>query len=206
MSENQHMTAQTVTKKKGKKKGPPPIPIPQGIEGVVKCVTVEPTTSPIIRFMPPPTDLMSEIIPGLLFLGNLGNAQDRVALQKSGIRQVVTLMPPSYEDRISVPHGIRHHYESIEDHPDADIGKAYEHVSEVIDRSIKQGEPVLVHCERGISRSATIVIAYLFLKKRDGFPTIMNSQEYVYQRRSIINPNLGFQIWLQSLEKSSEGQ
>lgn len=48
---------------------------------------------------------------------------------------------------------------------------------------------VLVHCQAGISRSATICLAYLIMKKR---VKLEEAFEFVKQRRSIISPNFSF--------------
>ena len=48
---------------------------------------------------------------------------------------------------------------------------------------------VLVHCQAGISRSATICLAYLMMRKR---VRLDEAFEFVRQRRSIISPNFSF--------------
>ncbi|KAG7164171.1 Dual specificity protein phosphatase 10-like [Homarus americanus] len=51
------------------------------------------------------------------------------------------------------------------------------------------GARVLVHCQAGVSRSPTIVIAYLMKHTR---MTMVDSYKYVKSRRLIISPNLNF--------------
>ncbi|NWX92782.1 DUS4 phosphatase, partial [Nothoprocta pentlandii] len=48
---------------------------------------------------------------------------------------------------------------------------------------------VLVHCQAGISRSATICLAYLMMKQR---VRLDEAFEFVKQRRSVISPNFSF--------------
>ena len=48
---------------------------------------------------------------------------------------------------------------------------------------------VLVHCQAGISRSATICLAYLMKRKR---LRLDEAFEFVRRRRSIISPNFSF--------------
>lgn len=56
--------------------------------------------------------------------------------------------------------------------------------------SVKQnGGRVLVHCQAGISRSATICLAYLMHTQR---VKLDEAFDFVKQRRQVISPNLAF--------------
>lgn len=56
--------------------------------------------------------------------------------------------------------------------------------------SVKQsGGRVLVHCQAGISRSATICLAYLMHTQR---VRLNEAFDFVKQRRNVISPNLAF--------------
>lgn len=57
---------------------------------------------------------------------------------------------------------------------------------------------MLVHCARGISRSATLVLAYLML--REGL-TLVEALEAVRRHRNIL-PNAGFLNQLRQLDTS----
>lgn len=57
---------------------------------------------------------------------------------------------------------------------------------------------MLVHCARGISRSATLVLAYLML--REGL-TLVEALEAVCRHRNIL-PNAGFLNQLRQLDAS----
>lgn len=57
------------------------------------------------------------------------------------------------------------------------------------DEARQAGERVLVHCQAGVSRSPTMVIAYLMKHTRR---TMVDSYKFVKARRPIISPNLNF--------------
>jgi len=64
--------------------------------------------------------------------------------------------------------------------------------------ALGRGENVLVHCQEGISRSASIVLAYLIAYKRIDLETAM---EDVRNARKCIMPNEGFIRQLKDFEK-----
>ncbi|TNV75299.1 hypothetical protein FGO68_gene11216 [Halteria grandinella] len=62
----------------------------------------------------------------------------------------------------------------------------------------KQKKPVLVHCAAGVSRSATIVIAFIM----DTYKiSLDDAYQYVLKRRPCIDPNDGFMEQLREFEK-----
>ena len=57
---------------------------------------------------------------------------------------------------------------------------------------------MLVLCAAGISRSASIVIAYIMRQQRLSFSA---ARSLVKSRRSAVNPNLGFTLQLRMLDQ-----
>ncbi|KAI9008556.1 hypothetical protein DFJ74DRAFT_359913 [Hyaloraphidium curvatum] len=110
----------------------------------------------------------------------------------------------------------------IDDAVGVHIGGLFDSVCEIIANRVSRGINVLVHCHAGVSRSATIVLAYLLMQSsgRYGigpvcechpesdhaiFRSLRSAFYYVFVRRPIVRPNEGFCKQLQSLEMALFG-
>lgn len=82
----------------------------------------------------------------------------------------------------------------LADDPNSQIIDHFHSCIEFIDTHINNGG-VLVHCVAGMSRSATIVAAYL-LRKHPSVPTDTMIY-YLRNKRCIVDPNYGFWIQLE---------
>lgn len=78
------------------------------------------------------------------------------------------------------------------------FGKAFDFIDNRVNEFGDTTGNVLVHCVAGISRSATIVIAYLMRKYGMSYFEALN---YVQQKRPIVDPNPGFVKQLQKYER-----
>lgn len=72
----------------------------------------------------------------------------------------------------------------------------FKNCCDFIDQNITSGN-VLVHCQAGVSRSATIVIAYIMKKNKIKSKAAL---EFVQEKRPIVGPNDGFLEQLKSWE------
>ncbi|KAG8180241.1 hypothetical protein JTE90_017642 [Oedothorax gibbosus] len=108
------------------------------------------------------------------------------ALQRKGITCIIncSLLVPNYEIE-----AFRYVPITIEDNEKADISQFFEEVSCIIHEEHAAGGRTLVYCVAGISRSATLCIAYL-MKYQD--MTLRNAFRHLRSRRRIIRPNNGF--------------
>ena len=86
---------------------------------------------------------------------------------------------------------------NLSDHHLTNISQWFDLASEAIMQHLREGKKVLVHCRMGISRSASVMIA--FLMKVNGW-TFQQSLENVESKRPFINPNPGFKKQLQIYE------
>lgn len=78
-----------------------------------------------------------------------------------------------------------------------DIQQYFQECIEFIHKARLNGGNVLVHCLAGVSRSTTIVIAYVMTVTELSWVDAMNA---VRGARKVTNPNFGFQRQLQSYE------
>lgn len=80
------------------------------------------------------------------------------------------------------------HHDAPEEDMSGDFGKATDFIS----GHLRAGRNVLVHCHAGMSRSATMVSAYLLHYHPAKFPSVASAIEWLRERRSIVDPNPGF--------------
>lgn len=71
------------------------------------------------------------------------------------------------------------------------------HLIKLIDCYINCGKGVLVNCFAGVSRSATIVVAYVMYKNK---MSVLDGIQFVRTKRPFINPNYGFVAQLYQLQ------
>ncbi|KAK5932283.1 hypothetical protein CgunFtcFv8_004002 [Champsocephalus gunnari] len=126
-----------------------------------------------------------ELLP-FLFLGSAIHSSRRETLAAAGITAVLNVSstcPNFYEG------DFQYLQLMVEDNLAADIGACFSTAIAFIDSVKQSGGRVLVHCQAGISRSATICLAYLMHTQR---VKLDEAFDFVKQRRQVISPNLAF--------------
>uniref|UniRef100_A0A7S0NYT0 protein-tyrosine-phosphatase n=2 Tax=Calcidiscus leptoporus TaxID=127549 RepID=A0A7S0NYT0_9EUKA len=145
------------------------------------------------------------IVPGLLYLGDLEDAAALPRLREHlNIKHAVTALadpPESLKASVSEAR-VRHVWCNVRDVEGADIKEHFEKAHEAIERARAAGEAVFVHCSRGVSRSASLVIAYLM--RRDGL-SAEDARALVTSRRPVVLPNDGFWRCLEEYGKELVG-
>ncbi|KAH9770217.1 Dual specificity protein phosphatase PHS1 [Citrus sinensis] len=91
----------------------------------------------------------------------------------------------------------------ISDNEDTNISSIFEEASDFIDHVEQTGGRVLVHCFEGRSRSATLVLAYLMLRKNFTLLQAWNTLKRVHRRAQ---PNDGFAKILLELDRKLHGE
>ena len=126
----------------------------------------------------PQIDQISENV----FLGNADAQRDKEKLKTLGITHI--LVAGAFLE-IHHPKDFEYVQFQINGYFEDNISQFFEKAFEFIEKSDK----VFVHCERGVCRSASLVIAY-FMKKNK--MTLEESFNFVKSKRSIIDPHGGF--------------
>uniref|UniRef100_A0A4W3IZL0 Dual specificity protein phosphatase 10 n=1 Tax=Callorhinchus milii TaxID=7868 RepID=A0A4W3IZL0_CALMI len=139
---------------------------------------------------------LTPILP-FLFLGNEQDAQDLEKMQRMNIGYIInvtTHLPLYHYDK-----GI-FHYKRLPatDSNKQNLRQYFEEAFEFIEEAHQCGNGLLIHCQAGVSRSATIVIAYLMKHTR---MTMTDAYKFVKGKRPIISPNLNFMGQLLEFEE-----
>ncbi|KAK9397590.1 dual specificity protein phosphatase 14-like [Crotalus adamanteus] len=83
----------------------------------------------------------------------------------------------------------------VPDLPHAPLSLYFDSVADRIHQTGKKNGRTLVHCVAGVSRSASLCIAYLMKYHR---LSLLDAHEWVKSRRPVVRPNVGF--WRQLIE------
>ena len=126
-----------------------------------------------------------------IFLGNEDTARDKKILNEIKISNILIcaegcekFFPDDFEYKILY----------IDDAVDEDLLSWLKEAFDFIDSSKNN---IYIHCAMGISRSPSIVIAYIMYKEKISYENAFNK---VYEKRNCINPNTGFRKQLQIFE------
>jgi protein-tyrosine phosphatase len=150
----------------------------------------------------------TEIIPHL-YLSDLADAENPTLLASLGITHVFSAMPgfvniPTHTTHTRIPKPILRAQIPIEDNPFAELAAHLPSSTAFIREALRDPEAnVLVHCVQGISRSASVVCA--FLMAFYGWPPT-KAVAFVKTKRWIAEPNFGFVTQLHEYEKTLQQQ
>lgn len=129
----------------------------------------------------------SEIIEDFLWLGSVQSAHSINTIQ--GLRITHIVDATNHNGSNKFPGTIRYFNVDIEDDESFDISPFFRPVCQFIDQALEENGRVLVHCQAGISRSASLVINYL----RHHFNwNLRQAYRYAIERRPEIHPNKSF--------------
>jgi len=153
--------------------------------------------------------LVHGVTTGALYLGSLSAATDKDLLRQHHITHIVHVLGDGYwfpsnpgESGGVWKDGFFSYRIDIQDESTEDLGRHLEAVCGFIDRTLRSGRNLLVHCHQGISRSASITIAYLIYNQGMSFEA---AHGMVKRKRACIKPNSGFVRVLQEWDAACHG-
>mmetsp|Transcript_1021 Transcript_1021/g.1791 ORF Transcript_1021/g.1791 Transcript_1021/m.1791 type:complete len:209 (+) Transcript_1021:39-665(+) len=133
-----------------------------------------------------------------LYLGPISAVQNAEYLRSIDCKHVVTVL----QDPVDLPPGIERHHVPIKDNNEERMAPYFVDTVEQIGTWIASRNNVLVHCSSGISRSSTVVLA--FLVAQAGF-RLLEAFKHVFEQRPVIQPGTIFFEDLQQWELETQG-
>lgn len=171
-------------------------------------ITIPSSTSP---FSPPsgsthhgrPASNVTEILPRL-FISDLSFAENPALLSSYRITHILSVMHDSVY-RPPLPIQPARLQIRVEDLPFAELAAHLPNTTSWIWNALASSSEVrvLVHCAEGVSRSVSVVAAYLMASH--GWAP-MQAIEFIKNKRRIANPNFGFVQQLQEYSRNSLGR
>ncbi len=162
-----------------------------------KFIEIEEHLAPTVQYPLNIRYVVSPILPGL-YLSGAEAASDICIHCRYNIKYILNAT-----EEIPNAFGADSSYQYkklyIMDLPDTNIAEHFVSSIKFIQEGLSSGKPVLVHCAAGISRSSTIIIAYIMWKQNCTFE---EAYSYVLSKRSVIEPNLGFYRQLKNFEQT----
>jgi len=124
-----------------------------------------------------------------IYLGDINGALDINQLNNNNIKNIITVLLGGIPIFDNYNYLIINVIDNEYNYKYNNISKFFDQTNQFIENSIKKNENVYIHCIAGISRSATIICAYLIWKYN---MTVDESINKIKQSRNIINPNKYF--------------
>lgn len=144
-------------------------------------------------------------INGNIWLGSFNGLSAVRQLKENGVTHVLSVLDvqamgyseEKFRENVASK-GFKHLYLDMQDVEEENILKFFPEAVGFMESAIGEGGKVYVHCIAGISRSSTIVCAYLMKTNKW---TADEAIDYVRSRRPVANPNEGFreqlEVWYQ---------
>lgn len=132
-----------------------------------------------------------------LYLGNLTAATDVKWLKDTKITHILTVDSCPLPRTIQLLPDLTVKYIQLTDMPREDFLPYFDECHNFIDQALTSNGKILVHCYFGVSRSSTLVIAYMMKKHEMTFDA---AHDFVKSKRRFVSPNAGFVAQLKLYE------
>ncbi|KAL6056823.1 tyrosine protein phosphatase yvh1, variant 2 [Balamuthia mandrillaris] len=124
----------------------------------------------------------NEVVPGL-WLGDYSSACKKDELKQRGITHVLCVCKNA---KFWFPEDFVYHRVTIMDAPSENVVSHFPECIEFMESALLNGGAVFVHCMAGVSRSASVVVAYLMHSRRIKLDCAL---KHVRAVRPFVNPN-----------------
>nr|XP_055029389.1 dual specificity protein phosphatase 22-A [Misgurnus anguillicaudatus] len=135
---------------------------------------------------------MNKVVDGL-YLGNIRDSENRDSLSRHGITHILSVC----NNAKPVLKDMTYLCINAADASSQNLSQHFKECIRFIHESRLNGGACLVHCLAGVSRSTTMVVAYLMTVTSYGWEECLNAVKAV---RSFVGPNNGFQQQLQEFQ------
>jgi len=139
---------------------------------------------------------ISVIIPNHLYLSGLDGVSNLSSLKGLNIRYIINC---AAEIKNLYPENFIYTNLVLRDAENEDIAQHFVETFAIIEKAKEEKCGVLLQCRAGISRSATITIAYLM---KFSYESLKDTVLFVQKKRPIIQPNRGYMKQLIEYEKT----
>lgn len=137
----------------------------------------------------------SQILPGI-YLGNYINANNLEEIRRLRINYILNCASDIKINNL--PTDLKYCHLDMIDSPQLNIFQYFGKAFAFIESARKNNCNILIHCKLGISRSTSILIAYMI--KHYGY-SVKKSLDLIKSKRKQVNPNNGFINQLYSFER-----
>ncbi|KAM4552619.1 dual specificity protein phosphatase 22-B [Odontesthes bonariensis] len=141
---------------------------------------------------------INKVLPDL-YLGNFKDARDREQLARNNITHILSI----HDSAAPILQEMTYLCITAADLPTQNLTQHFKQSIMFMHESRLKGEGCLVHCLAGVSRSVTLVVAYIMTVTGLGWQDVLAA---VRVARPCAGPNLGFQQQLQEFETTQAQQ
>jgi len=140
---------------------------------------------------------MTKILPHM-YIGSYDNAMDELELKAKGITHILSLMGRNWPLDF-----VEQQVISMHDRGRTNLKGVLEKISKFMELGQEDDNNILVHCQSGQNRSATVVIAYLLIYHNW---TLYRAHKRLKMLRPLVQINEGYAKQLLALEKEIFGK
>ena len=138
-----------------------------------------------------------DLVVDRLYIGSETAASNGSLLAALGVTHIVNLN--GYGTKSAFPEGFEYYTVKMSDSVFEDLNDDFWNAVEFVSEAIAGGGCVLVHCRRGISRSAALCVAYLMESRKLTFDAAL---AYLRKQRPAVDINQGFVEQLKARESA----